>query len=178
MKVVTIFADQLYAFAYKIDGSDDFHENEYDRLMELWTDVEYLRDFAKANNVKNINQFVTDRLRDAEIIEDLLDEIENTDKPLSHYFMQLDNQEIGNKLLSKQKGKTSPKDGLRIYAIQIDTNLYVITGGAIKMSQRMEDHPETQKELPKLERARNFLNENGVLDIDSFFEFKTEQDEQ
>lgn len=43
----------------------------------------------------------------------------------------------------------------------------------------MEDSPHTSKELTKLEKARSFLREQGIMDVDSFFEFEIEQaDEQ
>ena len=40
----------------------------------------------------------------------------------------------------------------------------------------MKDHTDTAKELPKLERIRNHLMEQGVIDKDSFFEY-IEQDQ-
>lgn len=173
MKIVDIFAEEypehLYAFVYTKNC-----ENEYDRLMELWTDVNYLRMFAKTNKVININQFIKDKLRDAEKIQDLIDSLLTQSQPLEYYFRALYNQETGIKTLSLQKGKTSKQDGLRIYAIKIDNNCFVITGGAIKMSQAMQDHPNTKKELKKIKRAQSYLKENDVFDQDSFFEFNTE----
>jgi len=127
--------------------------------------------FAKENKVKNINQFVKNRLSDAEKIQDCIDDLLEQSKPLEYYFIPLYDQETGIKILSKQKGKTSTKDGLRIYAIKIDINCFVITGGAIKMSQAMQDHSCTREELKKIEKARDYLKENGVFDEDSFFEF-------
>jgi hypothetical protein len=49
----------------------------------------------------------------------------------------------------------------------------VITGGAIKMPLHhlMKDRDHTRVELQKLKRAKSYLNENGVFDEDSFFEF-------
>jgi len=173
MKIVDIFAEQLYSFVYKDD--DGFYDlNEYDRLLDLWTDVSYLRTYAKNNKVKDINQFVNNRLEDAEQIEDVLEEIVNNEQPLEYYFRPLYDTEIGVRILSLQKGKASRKNGLRLYAIKIDDNCFVITGGAIKMSQTMQGHPDTSKELPKLDRAKAFLKNNGVLDRDSFYEFKSE----
>jgi hypothetical protein len=55
MKIVTIFADQLYAFHYMGEA-----ENEYDRLMEQWTDVSYLRAYAKQNKIADVTNFVRD----------------------------------------------------------------------------------------------------------------------
>ena len=39
----------------------------------------------------------------------------------------------------------------------------------------MEDRPHTKQELIKIEKCRNYLKENGVLDTDSFYEFLDEQ---
>jgi len=38
----------------------------------------------------------------------------------------------------------------------------------------MEEREHTANELIKIERCRNFLRENGVMDADSFFEFLIE----
>ena len=56
----------------------------------------------------------------------------------------------------------------------LDENCFVITGGAIKMSQKMQDHPDTNNELEKLMEARRYLKSNDVFDDDSFFELLTE----
>lgn len=72
------------------------------------------------------------------------------------------------------KGKIK-KNRLRFYAIKLDANCFVITGGAIKMSQKMQDHPDTNNELIKLKKARAYLNINGVFDEDSFYELLIEQ---
>jgi len=58
MKIITIFADRLFAFQY-----DDEEENELDRLLNLWHDTEYLYDFMKQNKAdlpanKSVNKIV------------------------------------------------------------------------------------------------------------------------
>ncbi len=168
MKIVSIFTGKLYAFQYPAET-----DNEFDRLMELWTDVTYLKQFADKNGIKSSVSFVENRLSDAEQIQDLLDHINEHNEPLQIYFQKL--AEPGFKLLSLQKGKTSGNQ-LRLYAIKIDEDCFVITGGAIKMSQKMKDHPDTAKELQKLTIARNYLNENGVFDEASFYELLNEED--
>lgn len=174
MEIVDIFAEKLYSICY-----DEYYEEcEYDRLLNLWTDVSYLHEYAKKNNVTNINKFVKERLRDAEKIEDLLEELTHENRPLDEYFHQLDNMETGFKLFSVRKGKTSRNDGLRIYAIKIDDNCFLITGGAIKMSLKMEHHPDTALELTKIEKVKAYLRENGVSDRDSFYEFKIELEDE
>lgn len=173
-KIVDIFAPHLYSFVYKkndTDQNDEYDENEYDRLMDLWTNVDYLWKYAKANKVDNIRQFVQQKLNDAERIQDLLEEITQNGEQLDRYFHPLNNDEYGFKLLGLKKGKVSRFDGLRLYAIKIDDNLFVITGGAIKMSLKMADHPDTLMELEKLDKAKQFLIEQQVFDEDSFFDF-------
>lgn len=65
MKIVRIFADQLFAFQY--EGEVD---NEYDRLMELWTDMTFLKKYAQDNGIKDIMNFARNILKDAEQIQD------------------------------------------------------------------------------------------------------------
>ncbi len=119
MKIVTIFEEQLFSFVYK-DRDGCYLDNEYDRLISLWTDLEYLRDYAIENNIANVDEFVDDRLEDAEDIQELIEEIGEGKAPLEAYFTALHNSEIGVRILSLQKGKSSRRDGLRIYAIKVD----------------------------------------------------------
>lgn len=163
MKIVSIFAENLYAFHYK-DESD----NEFARLMELWTDVEYLRNFAKFNGISESNRFVTEILSNAEEIDDFLYTLNSQLESFDRYFEPLQLSEY-TKVLSFQKGKIK-RNQLRLYAIKIDKNCFVITGGAIKMSQTMQGHPTTSIELKKLNEARAFLESQGVFDVDSFYE--------
>jgi len=171
MKIDTIFAGYLFAFHY--DGEAD---NELDRLMDLWTNVRYVKLFAQQNNKADIQTFVTNRLDDADEIQDAIDEIEKNNKLLNTFFLPLNNDETGVRILSLQKGKKK-HNYLRLYAIRIDDNCFVITGGAIKMSLLMKDHPLTLKELEKLSWAKSYLQDNGVFDNDSFFEFLTENND-
>lgn len=168
MKIVDIFAKTLFAFHYVGEA-----DNEYDRLMDNWTDVSYLRKYAKSNAIQNVNQFVKDKLKDAEQIQDLLEEITTNKEPLEYYFRTLFDNESGIKTLSLQKGKIE-RNGIRLYAVKIDENCFVITGGAIKMSQAMQDHPDSNNELTKIKAAKTYLQENTIVDKDSFYELINE----
>lgn len=107
-----------------------------------------------------------------------MEELTHEDRPLDEYFHQLDNMETGIKILSLRKGKASRHDGLRIYAIKIDENCFLITGGAIKMSHKMKDHPDTALELKKIERVKAYLLKSGVSDNDSFYELRLEIEDE
>lgn len=167
MKIVCIFENRLFTFHY-----EDERDNEYDRLMELWTDVAYLYAYGKKNHIQNIYPFIHDLLQDAEQIQDFLESLHQNKQAYGFYFEPLQNSERA-KILALQKGKIR-QNQLRLYAIKIDDDCFVITGGAIKMSQKMEDHPDTAKELIKLTTAKTYLNTQGVFDQDSFYELLNE----
>jgi len=171
MKIVSIFAEKLFAFHYK--GED---ENELHRLLDLWYDVSYLHQFVKEHktdtNYKSVSELVRQLIEDANYIDDTLTEIcESKNIKLDTFFKQLHNSEFQASDLSLRKGR---KNYLRLYAIRIDIDCFVITGGAIKFTHLMEDREHTKQELLKLEKAKNFLQENGVFDNDSFYEFLIE----
>ncbi|TAG09476.1 MAG: hypothetical protein EAZ35_08975 [Sphingobacteriia bacterium] len=168
MKIVAIFTDQLFSFLY-----DNEKYNEFDRLMDLWTDADYLQAYAKKNKVTDVYGFINDILQDAEQIQDFLDNIHQNKQPYGFYFEPLQESERKKAILVFHKGKIK-KNQLRLYAIKLENNCFLITGGAIKMSQKMEEHPDTANELVKLNNARNYLNQNGVFDEDSFFELLSE----
>lgn len=163
MKIVTIFDDQLFAIHYQNEI-----ENEFDRLLELWTDVSFLIAYAKKNDQKDIAGFVNKILLDVEQIQDFLENLNQNNHPFVFYFEPLQNSEQA-KILAFHKGKIR-RNQLRFYAIKIDENCFLITGGAIKMSQKMNEHPDTLNELNKLIKVRAYLQANGVFDDASFFE--------
>jgi hypothetical protein len=60
---------------------------------------------------------------------------------------------------------------LRIYAIKLATGVYIITGGAIKLTATMQEREHTQAELVKLDQVRNFLLSEGIIDNDGFIDY-------
>lgn len=173
MKIVNIFDGKLFSFHY-----DDEKENELKRLLRLWNDTLYLTQFLEENkdDIGNysIDEFVNKIIEDANKIDDTLYELSSSDS-LEHFFKQLHNQEYQIKLLSKRKGR---ENYLRLYALKIDENCFVITGGAIKLTRLMEERDHTKKELRKLDSCKRFLEENDVFDSDSFFELLIEQNDE
>lgn len=182
MEIVTIFGESLYAV--KCEG-----ENEYERLMDLWTDVSYLRQFAKDamsqdiesfrryTRLKDVKSFVDAVSEDAEDIQDFMDAVEEGENELDNFFTALDNMESGFRELSLRKGKPNRRSFLRLYAIRIDAGTYLITGGAIKLVATMKESEDLMDKKWELNEARAYLQDNGVFDSDSFQDFKTELDE-
>lgn len=172
MKIVRIFAGQLFAFHFNGEKM-----NELRRLLTLWNDTTYLYKFVTENKSDvskdvTIGSLVFQLNKNANEIDDTLNEISSDpERSLEEFFKPLDNQEIYIVKLSKQKGR---KNYLRLFAIKIDTNCFVITGGAIKFHHLNKDRPHTQKEMQKIDSCRNYLIDNNVFDTDSFYEFLNE----
>ena len=81
-------------------------------------------------------------------------------------------------MLQKEKARLKNKLGhpswLRLYAIKLTSGVYIITGGAIKLTATMQEREHTRKKLAKLERVRNFLLQENVMDDTGFVDYMTE----
>ena len=81
-------------------------------------------------------------------------------------------------LLGKEKARL--KDAyrhaswLRIYAIKLNPGIYVITGGAIKLTRTMQEREHTLRELVKMEKVRSHLLANNIVDKESFDDYMSE----
>jgi hypothetical protein len=168
MKIIHTFVPRLTAFK--------FHsKDELERNLDLWTDEKYLYAFFEKhqNNlayfkVKTTKEAVLKTIKQARLIQEKLYEyfVDET-KNLDQLFLNLNDEEYHETVLSKQKSK---QYWLRLYAIKIESNHYVITGGAIKLVHKLEQSELTKKEKQTLEKCRNYLLDNGVYDADSFYE--------
>lgn len=102
----------------------------------------------------------------------ILDISPNAD--LDSIFKPLHNSRTAEILHGKEKAKgfrTSwHLSWLRLYAIKLEPQTYVITGGAIKLTYTMNERQHTLSELNRMEMVRNFLIENGVVDLDGIID--------
>lgn len=179
MEVVRIFVDTntfegLYTIRY--DGEE---LDEFERLFDLWTDAEYVREYLRSNQQYLKSDYFKDLFLD-EIETEILDEAEELERLLERHATDND---IGNlQMLFKplnnisyvippplEKTKARIRDRnkfrkgiLRIYALRLGKNTFVVTGGAIKLVREMKDHHDTHKELDKLEKVKAFLKENNL----------------
>lgn len=169
MEIINTFVPGLTTFK--------FHsKDELDRNLDLWTDEKYLYDYFEKNesnleyyNVKSIKEAVLITIKQARKIQEKLFELMNDEsKNLDELFQNLDDNEYHEITLSKQKYRQS---WLRLYAIKIESNHYVITGGAIKLVHKMNQNELTKNEKQIIENCRNYLLDNGVYDAESFYEF-------
>lgn len=152
MKIIDTFAiieDSIYAVQF--EHEQDFN-HAWDKCFELWNDLLYLNDFFEEHeaDLKNpfwkgvtIEEAIIKSRKDAKLLENKLKKIAITGKVnrlknLSSFFEPLSKGRIGEFEKDKAKGIISPS-WLRIYAIRIDANCFVITGGGIKLTRTMNE---------------------------------------
>jgi hypothetical protein len=166
-----------------------FPEKEADELTLLfrkWGDMNFLLDFFRDNiddlqenfHVRRVWDAIQDTFTDADVLEKKIlgfPFIENLDSlflPLS----QADDRAVE---LTREKARNWNRERhaswLRVYAIRLEKNVFVITGGAIKLTQTMQDRPHTREELKKMDRCREFLKTNGIFDQDSLIDYANEE---
>ncbi len=179
MELMPIFVngvtgEGLYAVVY-----DKQTINEFERLFDLWDDTEYIthyltenENYLKSTYFKgaDIDDLVTQILKEAEELEYLIqgyvsEGFEEGSKKLQMLFKPLHNKEFKLPLFQKTKAKIDnrryfPKPILRLYGLRISENTFVVTGGVIKLTKNMEDHPDTEHELQKMIQVKEFLRQN------------------
>nr|WP_198002395.1 hypothetical protein [Chlorobium ferrooxidans] len=184
MELIPIFPkENPRLFAVKYDGES---ADEYHRIFDLWSDVEYLERFFQDNpedlskgyyRYQSVDAAVEKTINDAESLEDYLLYLAarsfRDPFSLQTLFQPLNSHETHLVSMQKSKAKYKKSPWLRLYAVRIASDLFVITGGAIKLTKLMEEREHTQQELCKLDLVKNFLFDQGLLDKDDFEYLKT-----
>lgn len=174
MEIVRTFADQLTSFRYGTDQPDEFS-----RLFSQWQDPEFLYAFFN-EHIEDLQSGFFGSISLPTAVRQTRDEARRLERSLLHLaagtpdnldtlFTPLKPEEPLELPRSKAKGDKQ-KSWLRVYAIKLQSGVYVVTGGAIKLTRTMQDREHTRLELKKLERCRDFLREHGIIDIEGLSE--------
>lgn len=181
MKFSVITEDERLWSAW-YEGEPD---NALYTLFEQWNDVTWLRNFFKANiddltsyfKITDVNQAIYDTIEDSERLQCLIMDI-SPDADLDKLFRPLENSRFADTLLGKEKARLKEcqkhVSWLRIYAIKLESGIYVITGGAIKLTRTMQEREHTLLELKKMEQVRSFLLDQNIIDKDAFTDYMNE----
>ncbi|WP_338768022.1 hypothetical protein WAF17_06915 [Bernardetia sp. ABR2-2B] len=188
MKIDSIFGvirGSLYSVKYENEDKDEFV-----RVFNEWSDVEFLGIFFDTH-INDLQSGFYGNITPDEAIDITVDksheledellytaEIGKTDDydTLQILFKPLDNKEY--RITEHQQTKAyglEHKSWLRIYAIRISKNCFVVSGGAIKLTETMNEREHLRKELRKLEITKQYLIDNGLFDADNLENFITEQ---
>lgn len=170
-------------WAVRYNGDTD---NILSVLFDRWNDIIWLRDFFKANledlssyfKVTDVNQAIYDTIEESDRIECLIMDI-SPDANLDTLFRPLNNSRTSDVILGKEKARLKEciknhSSWLRIYALKLTSGIYIITGGAIKLTATMQEREHTLLELQKMENVRNFLLNENIIDNDSFIDYMSE----
>ena len=183
MKFVRVINGYDHLWAVK---EPDKEYDELTSLIEIWNNADYLFDFFKDNikdlidyyQIEKISEAIQDTFDDADELEELILEFPYTEN-LDELFRPLDITDIKNTELTRRKARKQNRrehaSWLRIYAIRLERNVYVITGGAIKLTHLMQDREHTILELEKLNKCKTFLKANGFFDKESFIDLNMEE---
>lgn len=182
MKFVRIFGDEDCLLSVK---NDDEEQDEFSKSFDQWTDIEYLEDFFTFHKEDLSRPFWEGITIEQAIIETRDEAIKYrrflkkiAEKPQKErisifisFFQPLDKKQIKFSFLDKKKayGKRN-KTWLRIYALKVGDDMYIITGGAIKLTDNMGEREHTSNELMKLEACKQFIKEEGIVDEDGLIE--------
>ena len=174
MKIIEICGPYLYSVKYETE------EIEFYKLFHEWENADWLQSFFETHSCDMDPVFwgnITDpevassrTLEEAFDLDSLFQQLlentrNNTEPDLDTFFKPLGGEYayVWDYLPVKGYGTAFPSL-LRLYAIRLAPNSYIVTGGGIKYCRKMDDSPELKDELKKIEQVRRYLKENAIFD--------------
>ncbi|MDN3672397.1 hypothetical protein QWY99_04920 [Flavobacterium branchiarum] len=181
MEIVNIFAiveKTLLAIQF---GQNDC--DEFTLAFRNWNDTEYLEDFFENNKTDlqsgfygtiSIEKAIFSTIEEAIIFEETIRRIakigkfETNDSLQDLVFYPLHKNDQTYILQESKAYGTGNSSWLRIYAVRINPECFVVSGSAIKLTGAMDEQDHTEIELSKLKITASYLKENGLLEEDDF----------
>lgn len=182
MKFVSIFGDEDCLLSVK--GDNELY-SEFDKIFRNWTDMEYLDAFFATHEIDlkrpfwegiSVEQAIIETRNEAIKFRQHLRRISNKAPSerlvlLLRLFQPLKKNQPAISFLEKKKAYgLNYKTWLRIYAIKFGEDKYIITGGAIKLTDNMSEREHTREEIRKLEDCKRFIIDEGIVDDDGVIE--------
>lgn len=181
MEIDAIFAivkNKLLSVQFESKDCDEFT-----LAFRNWNNTEYLEEFFE-NNKKDlqsgfygtitIEEAIFKTIEEAEYFEHTVRKIakigtfENGDSLQDLVFNQLHKNDQNFTLQESKAYGTNDKSWLRLYAVRISPDCFVVSGSAIKLTETMNERNHTAIELDKLKITAAYLKENGLLEQDDF----------
>lgn len=170
ISIVPILKPYLYSIAY---GDDD---DQFNKFFDFHNNVTMVRDFLIANahyltdnpvwkNIPNVDSATRQVLWEAEDLEEVLyaradNAAAGKEPDLDSHFKYLDGpyRDTFEYVPMKSYGPGRPSL-LRLYAIKLERNRYVITGGGIKLSDKIQTSPGLKDcVMNDIRRARDYIS--------------------
>lgn len=182
MKIIPIFADDYFLLSAKYDGEE---EDEFTKLLTQWTNPEYLDKFFSTNEMDlkrpdwkgiSIERAIMETRDEAYALFGYIRRLYKKPQKeriplLRQLFRSLYKDRERYTFLDMKKAYgPRTKSWLRVYALKAGDDMYVITGGTIKLTDNMGERSHTQAELNKMEACRQYLVDEGVADDEGLME--------
>nr|WP_295935050.1 hypothetical protein [uncultured Dyadobacter sp.] len=176
IELIRIIPETLWAARF--EGNQ---ENEFDRIFNCWNDAAYLDAFFAEHERDlirdfygycSISQAVSITLAEADAFEAQLLKVAqkyDAEKKLGDLFKPLD--KTVTLRIEKEKSKaygTGARSWLRIYAVRLNYEFFVISGGAIKLTRTMNERPHLTEELRKLDVLVRYLKELNIEAVEDW----------
>lgn len=175
MEIKEVFPDLLYSI-----HNDNEKINEYRKMFNLWTDKQFLLNFFRKyvtfidkdlwkgldKDPEKAAQFVIqDAYKLEKYIKQLKRNIEKGKVPdFDSFFRPLDGkyvyewQHVPMKAYGKEHNTM-----LRIYAIKMGENCYLVVCGGLKLAKTIQESPVLKDEVfPRIDRAIHYLKQLGI----------------
>jgi len=183
MNIIHIFAlveDSLYAVEdFKKSG-----KSAYEVVVNRWQDTEYLEDYFDKYE-KELKSFYPNMTVEKAVRKTLMEvmdfdakvyEAANKKKLGKFIFRALHKTDKQRTYIDSKAYGPDNKSWLRLYAIRLAEDIYVVTGGGIKLTEAMTTN-ELKDELKNLKKAKKALLKMGLLEAEKgstgFLELKT-----
>lgn len=182
MDIKEIYKDCLYSIKF-----DEADTDEYNRAFSLWKDLDYLVNFFKAN-AKEVDQpfwrevglnpdtpfasserVASEALVLADHIRNLAQNAANGENPdFEDFFQPLGGKYSYIRELEPHKSYGTFKPSLlRLYAIKLEDNVYLIVFGGIKLGSTIQNSPGLKEQVfNRIDNVIAFLKNNGIFEAD------------
>lgn len=180
MEIEAIYPPYIYSIKY--DGEN---ANEFERLFESWRDLDEVIGFFEENEDCLKSEFwsavcepeavanqVSEEADDLEILfRKLCCNAEKGNKPdFDSHFKYLNGKyKCEFEYVPMKSYGTNSPSFIRLYAIKMEANRYIITGGGIKLCKTIQESPYLKERIIQdIDKVRAWLKSNGIYEEDEF----------
>ncbi len=182
MDILEIYKGCLYSI--KFDGADT---DEYSRILALWKDLDYLVDFFKTNAKEVAQPFWREAGLNPDTPIASAERVASESIVLATHIHELARNAKAGKIPDfedffhplggkysyvrelephKSYGTFNPSL-LRLYAIKLERNVYLIVFGGIKLGSTIQNSPGLKDQVfSRIDNVISFLKANGIVEGD------------
>ena len=176
IRTFEVVKNSLYSVQFKGQKAAEF-----ERLFEEWNNPYFLDTFFN-QHLKDLRQDFWQEMNVSEAIKKTIRHAAELEQKIRHLALQGEMSKFENlsdlfkplynhpaKLEEFEKSKAKGlryKSWLRVYGIRLNPNLYLVSGGAIKLTQDMNHREHLLLELKKIKITHKFLTGEDEIALD------------